>query len=125
MIDRKFFYQRIRDLKLFGSLTQAQVKSMDTIINEWDKLCDTDLRRLAYMFATIYHETAKTMLPIEEYGKGKGHPYGNPVKGKLYYGRGYVQLTWQSNYRRMGELLGVDLVNHPELALDPAIACRI
>lgn len=125
MIDKIYFYKRIRDVKLFTLLSQAQVKSLDIILNEWDKLCDTDLRRLAYILSTVYHETARTMLPIEEYGRGKGHPYGNPVNGKTYYGRGYVQLTWRSNYDKMGRLIGADLVNNPELALDPAIAVKI
>lgn len=125
MVDKRFFYQRIRDVKLFDKLSQAQVQSIDTILNEWDKLCDNDLRRLAYMLATVYHETARTMLPIEEYGKGKGRPYGNPVNGKTYYGRGYVQLTWKSNYDRMGKLLGVDLTANPDLALNTEVATKI
>ncbi len=28
------------------------------------------------MLATVYHETAKTMQPIEEYGRGVGRDYG-------------------------------------------------
>ncbi len=36
------------------------------------------------------------MQPIEEYGRGKGRKYGAPAGpyGKIYFGRGYVQLTW-------------------------------
>ena len=34
------------------------------------------LRQAAYMLATAKHETANTFAPIEEYGKGKGLPYG-------------------------------------------------
>jgi hypothetical protein len=35
------------------------------------------------------------MQPIEEYGKGRGMPYGkpDPTTGQVYYGRGFVQLT--------------------------------
>ena len=74
------------------------------------------------------------MQPIEEYGKGRGRRYGQHMdidgsryKGlpHIYYGRGYVQLTWLSNYKIMGKLLGVDLVNQPELALDHKIAADI
>lgn len=84
-------------------------------------------RQVSYILATIYHETATTFKPIEEYGKGKGKPYGQffDVNGSkytgltnLYYGRGFVQLTWLSNYVRAKNELGVDFVNHPELALD-------
>jgi hypothetical protein len=47
--------------------------------------------------------------------------------GYKYRGRGYPQLTWKKNYRRCGELIGVDLVNNPERAAEPAIsaACII
>ncbi|WP_421215980.1 peptidoglycan-binding protein [Aeromonas enteropelogenes] len=63
---------------------------------------DVPLSHISYVLATIYHETARTMRPIEEYGKGKGRPYGepDPETGQAYYGRGYVQLTWRENYAR-------------------------
>ena len=50
------------------------------------------LRQTAYMLATAKHETANTFAPIEEYGKGKGLPYGKPDRktGLVYFGRGYV-----------------------------------
>lgn len=44
---------------------------------------------------------------------------------RLYFGRGDVQLTWYENYERMGKLLGVPLLLHPELALEPGISARI
>jgi hypothetical protein len=71
--------------------------------------------------ATTYHETAHTMQPIEEIGRGRGRPYGNTP----YYGRGFVQLTWEDNYRKMGNLLNVDLLNNPEKAMDMKIATQI
>lgn len=86
------------------------------------------------MLATSYHETAMTMQPIEEYGKGRGRVYGKKIKhdgqtyifpDKIYYGRGDVQLTWYENYKRMGELLGIPLLEQPELALNPEISARI
>lgn len=45
--------------------------------------------------------------------------------GSGYYGRGFVQLTWEHNYEENGEALGVDLVGNPDLALDPTTAARI
>lgn len=78
----------------------------------------------AYCIATVQHETANTFKPIAEYGKGAGLPYGKPdsITGQIYYGRGYVQLTWKSNYAKYGQILGIDLVNHPELACLPNVA---
>jgi len=48
-----------------------------------------------------------------------------PGDGWTFHGRGYVQLTGRDNYERVGKELGLDLVRHPELAEDKAIAARI
>ncbi len=37
------------------------------------------------------------------------------ANGKTYHGRGPIQLTWNYNYGAMGEHIGVDLLNHPEI----------
>lgn len=120
----------------FGRLNQSQVDGFNAIlkaINEWGGDAKNPLY-VAYMLATAWHETARTMKPIEEYGKGKGRRYGSNIDingtrytglKHFYYGRGYVQLTWLTNYKNMGKILGVDLVNKPELALDHRIASKI
>jgi peptidoglycan L-alanyl-D-glutamate endopeptidase CwlK len=55
------------------------------------------------------------------------HNLGNltPDDAAAYFGRGFIQLTGRDNYQVFGDLLGVDLLNHPDLALDPAISARI
>lgn len=132
-MNRKLFYEAIRK-PLFGikKMKQTQVDGMEALLNATEHL--TDPRHQAYILATAYHETAKTMQPIEEYGKGKGYDYGRMIKrnrnpyafpDKLFYGRGLVQLTWYENYEYMGRKLGIDLLNHPELALQMDISCRI
>ena len=45
--------------------------------------------------------------------------------GARYHGRGFVQLTGRDNYRMAGDALGIDLLNHPELAEKPEIAAKI
>src|SRR5262249_27373820 len=44
-----------------------------------------------------------------------------------YYGRGYVQLTWENNYQKMSQALdmGDTLVMHPEEVMKPDIAYKI
>lgn len=126
IIDRQKFYSDIRP-KL-GSLTQSQVDATNAILDFMEKdPALTEVTHMAYMLATVYHETAATMKPIEEYGKGSGRPYGraDSVTGQTYYGRGYVQLTWKINYQKMATLTKQDLVNHPELALEPQTAYLI
>lgn len=80
--------------------------------------------QIAYVLATVEHETNNTFKPVRE-------AYWLPeiVRKRFryypYYGRGYVQLTWDYNYRRYTEILGIDLIGNPDLALDPHIACFI
>jgi putative chitinase len=50
------------------------------------------------------------MEPIPEYGEGSGQPYGEPAGpyGQCYFGRGYVQLTWEYNYIEGEKVLAHD-----------------
>lgn len=127
MIDKQNFYGAVRSA--FGPFSQTQVDGFEAILDEWDKRKLTDLRWLAYMLATTWHETARTMQAIEEYGKGKNKAYGkiDPNTGKSYYGRGLVQLTWPYNYKKMSRVIYGDdsLYEHPELALDLNCAVQI
>lgn len=45
--------------------------------------------------------------------------------GWQYRGRGPGQLTGKANYFEIGNALGIDLVNHPDLAADPGIGLLI
>ncbi|MEJ5018896.1 hypothetical protein WH297_03980 [Ochrobactrum vermis] len=74
---------------------------------------------MAYVLATAYHETAHTMKPVNEMG---GEKYLRSKKYWPFIGRGYVQITWQSNYERASKELGVDFVKKPELLLKPEYA---
>lgn len=103
MIDRNRFFDSVRASPFGGDLTQDQVNGMNYLLDVWEaKFSENDLRWLAYAFATVFHETAQTMRPIEEYGQGSGRDYADPTGpyDQSYYGRGHVQLTWLSNYER-------------------------
>jgi putative chitinase len=142
-IDRAKFFTDVRPSVFLGHLNQKEVDGLNFILDEWEATpAFTDTRWLAYMLGTAYHETAATMQPVHEFG---GNTYfirmydiegsrpkvaasmGNtePGDGIKYCGRGYVQLTWKNNYARMGRLLGIDLVNDPDLAMDPKTAVKI
>lgn len=62
-----------------------------------------------------------------EPGTSVGRRLGNTQvgDGAKYKGRGLIQLTGRENYKNYGRLLGVDLLNHPELANRPDVAARI
>ena len=132
----------------FGSLRQSQVDGFLTIldaVNDYDS-DEISPSYFAYMLATTWHETGifkrigtkkifiNSMQPVEEMGKGAGRKYGRRVdidgsaysaSLPIYYGRGYVQLTWLINYLRMKLKLKIDFINHPELALVPKNAADI
>ena len=120
MIDRKEFYSQIRATLVKGGLSQPQVDGFEAILDEWEKRKLQDLRWLAYIMATAWHETAQRMQPIEEFGRGRGKAYA-----PTYYGRGFVQITWERNYARLSDVIGVDLVTHPEKALEMDNAIQI
>jgi putative chitinase len=127
-MDKAKFFASVRASGLFGAtLSQSEADGTEAIIDAFEDAGLSDHRWLAYMLATAFHETAFTMQPIAEYGKGAGRKYGLPVGPfkKIYYGRGYVQLTWEVNYKRAQDKLGALFHSNPELALLPKHAADI
>jgi len=126
-INRAAFYSKVRQSVFNGKLVQSVVDGFETIFNELENRGISDNRWTAYILGTTYHESGHTMQPVAEFGKGKGRKYGvaDPETGKVYYGRGFSQITWKTNYEKFSKLLGVDLVNNPDLALDCKIATDI
>jgi len=124
-IDRPTLFENLRALHR-GRLSRKQVESYEAILDAAEADGIADPRHLAYILATTRGEVGSAMQPVPEVGRGKGRAYGKPAPNRqTYYGRGFVQLTWQRNYRAMGDLLGVDLVSRPDLALDHKIAAQI
>jgi hypothetical protein len=130
VIDRKSYFDYVRDRLFSGALSQQQVDGQNVILGVWEADAGgtpmTDLRWLAYMLATAFHETGTAMWPNVEAG---GQAY---LEGKAYYpfyGRGLVHLTWDFNYEKASTALGLidnrNLLAHPDVALDSLIAARI
>lgn len=118
------------------NLSKEQIANFDLILSECT-LYGCTIEQTAYILATAWHECK--FKAVEEVGKGRNKPYGKKLKyrklkgihipylkpDKLYYGRGFVQLTWYELYEKFSKILGIDLLNFPEKALEPKIASEI
>ena len=63
---------------------------------------------------------------IKFFNKVYNNIAGNgPLDGYNYRGRGFNQLTGKGNYQKYGEILGLNLLNNPDLVNDPKTAARI
>ena len=96
---------------------------------------------MAYALATAWHE-ADNFTALKERGSDDyffrmydsqgarpdvARTLGNtqPGDGVRYPGRGYVHITGRANYRDIGNQIGVDLENNPEIAELPEIAGKV
>ena len=79
----------------------------------------------AAAIGTIAIETASTFKPVREaFWMPESWRAAN-LRYYPWYGRGFIQLTWESNYQAASEAIGVDLLANPEEAMDPATAAEI
>ena len=133
----KIFFDTVRGPLFSGSLSQTAVDNMTTIIQYWRQNFPTNpINQLAYILATVRAEVGAKMHPVREgfasSDAGARHHvrnrrYGRPAGpyGHVYYGRGYVQLTWHENYQKQSRKLGIDLEQFPDEALRPEIGIHI
>jgi len=87
----------------------------------------TNPAQIAYIFATVEHETAGTFKPVREafwlsepalirWLKRNAKPYHYA----RMWGRGHIQLTWAKNYIKVDKFFGLDgaLIDNPDLMLN-------
>ena len=133
--DRDVYFDGVRNALFGGAMQQIHVDGQNLLLalyeGGWTGTPFKDLRWLAYLLASVYHETAQRMWPLKEFGEGAGHEYGevDPETGQRYFGRGLIQITWRDNYSNATKKLSLvddrDLEWHPDVALDSLIAARI
>lgn len=146
-INRKHFYDTLRISLFGGKISPSQMSGLEAILNKWEhETPDHDDRWLAYMLATAFHETARTMQPVREtrastddaaitiltkyFLAGKlpwvKKPYWEKdSEGKSWLGRGLVQITHKPNYINLGKAIGEDLTTDPNRAMDMGVAMKI
>lgn len=122
-LDKKKYYDYVRTK---ANLTTQNVFGMEKVL-DYAMPRDLSVNDLSYIIATAWWETAQTMTPVREaYWLSEAWRRKN-LRYYPYYGRGLIQITWESNYRRMGEEIGLgdQLVFDPDKALewDVALPC--
>ena len=106
----------------FGSLTQAQVDGLNFLLTRLDSDPPASLEQAAYMLATVYHECAATWHPVEEafWVEPNGDEWRTEnLSYAPWWGRGYVQLTWEENFIRAGTELNKDFTTDPDVVMEP------
>jgi putative chitinase len=111
---------------LFGPMQQPQVDGFEALLQAYG-VARWPLAFAAYGLATAWHETAKTMRPVREAYWLSEEWRKTHLRYFPWYGRGFVQLTWQKNYERADEELGLGrkLIADADVAMQPDIAARI
>lgn len=133
-MNRKVFYDFVRNLPFGGRISPDQFDGLEKILDYAEaEYPDMDKRWLAYILATVFHETARTMQPVREtlaptdaeairrldaaYKKGT-LKVSKPYWQEGYFGRGLVQITFKDNYDKFG-------ITNPADALTWAVALRV
>ncbi|WP_238941035.1 glycoside hydrolase family 19 protein [Sphingomonas beigongshangi] len=90
--------------------------------------------RLAHFLAQVGHESAGFRQFVEIWGPTPAQrryegrtDLGNvkPGDGFRFRGRGPIQITGRTNYRRFGTIIGVDLIADPDAAARPPIGIKL
>lgn len=123
--DLALFFKEIKP-HLFVRLSVPQVEGMEAKLRAFEK-AGWPVSWAAYALATSYHETARAMVPVREGLNASDAWRKKNLRYYPWYGRGDVQLTWEENYKKADEKLGLNgaLVNNLDLALDKDISARV
>lgn len=115
IMDRKAFYNALRPVV---NLTTQNVfgceKHLDYLIASKDFYTKP---QASYIFATSWWESAQTMHPVKEAYWMSEAWRKKHLRYYPWYGRGLIQTTWEGNYKKVGDLIGVDLISNPDKLL--------
>lgn len=122
MVNRKLFFDLYRsDLDPNKKLDQNEVSDIDLFLTLFERdFRMFTIKQWAYVFATVYHETGATFHPAREAPRVSDDWRKRNFRYYPYYGRGYVQITWERNYAVYSNKLKIDLLKNPDLAMNPS-----
>lgn len=146
-MDEAVFYKSVRSI-YGGSLSQPQVDGIGAILDSCRRHSVVNPHHVANILANVKRETGGYMSPIKEtvYVSHKDkNPSDATVKRRLEnawkkgqlswvktpywrdgaFGRGMIQITHWPNYDKLGRILGIQLRENPDLALDLKISADI
>jgi hypothetical protein len=123
------FFDSVLEPGVLGSrapIKPDQQKGLEAILRA-AKEANWPLAFTAYALATACHETAYTMQPVREAFWLSEKWRSKNLRYHPYYGRGYVQLTWKTNYERADKELALSgrLNRDLDVAMDPDIAAKV
>lgn len=117
-MNRTKFYSVLRP-KL--NLTTQNVFGMEKVL-DYAERHGTNFSHLPYIIATAWWETAQTMFPVKEaYWMSESWRKRN-LRYFPWYGRGLIQVTWESNYKRLWKEIGRTGPVDPEAFLEWNVA---
>lgn len=91
----------------------SDVSKVFQAIVKYAKKYKVTTRQLAYILGTVQRETANTYLPVKEAYWLSEEWRKHNLRYYPAYGRGLVQITWDSNYTKMANIikkeLGIDV----------------
>lgn len=122
-MDKGIFFQSVRKGILGPKLEPGEVSGCEAIL---DAMAGVSVAHCAYALATAYHETARTMQPVREaYWLPEDWRKRN-LRYWPWYGRGYVQLTWEGNYKKAdAEAAAAGLIAPGALLANADLAMRL
>ena len=109
-----------------GDRATAFLDSLNAAMVEFE--INTPMREAAFL-AQIAHESG-SLRYVKELATGSAYEgrkdLGNTQEGdgSRYKGRGLIQITGRSNYKAVGDALGIDCIDSPELLESRESACR-
>jgi len=112
-----------------GRLSDMQRQGIKAVLTA---CAGAPLAHAAYMLATAWHETGKKMEPVREAFWLSEEWRKTHLRYYPWYGRGYVQLTWDYNYKKAdaeaakaGLIKAGELMANRDLAMRPDIAALV